>query len=129
MSPLAALVLLAALDGGAHGAPPRVAVEPPGFDFGRLVAGRTVTKEIVVRNHGGRPLQVESISTTCGCTVVGAYGRELAPGARTAVRISFTAPDTPGRTEKSVLVKTNDPDRPSVEVKLAAEVVPPSRRK
>lgn len=127
MTLLAAALLLALADGGAAVPPPRVAVEPSRFDFGRLLAGRTVSKELVVRNHGGRTLEIRSVSTDCGCTVVGAFRKALAPGGRSAVRVSFTAPDAPGRTEKRVVVKTNDPDRPAVEVTLAAEVVPPRR--
>jgi hypothetical protein len=123
---IAAALLLAVLDGGAAAAPPRLAVEPTAFDFGRVRAGRRVDKELVLRNHGGRELQIASIATTCGCTVVSDHAKTVPAGGRTVLRVAFTAPSKAGRTVKSVLVKTNDPERPTVEVKLSAEVVAPA---
>jgi Protein of unknown function (DUF1573) len=123
VSVLALAALLAVLDGGAAAPPPRAVLEPPGFDFGRLRPGRRVEKDLVLRNNGGRDLDVLAVSTTCGCTVVSGYAKSVPPGGRTVLRVAFTAPAQAGRTVKSVLVKTNDPERPAVEVKLAAEVV------
>jgi hypothetical protein len=98
-------------------------VEPAAFDFGRIRAGRRVDKELVLRNHGGRELEIVSVATTCGCTVVSDYARTIPAGGRTVLRVAFTAPAQAGKTVKSVLLKTSDPDRPTVEVKLSADVV------
>ena len=120
----AALVLaLFTVDGGAAKEPPRAVVEPAAFDFGRLRSGRRVEKELVLRNHGGRPLEVIDVATDCGCTLVSGYAKTVDPGGRTVLRVAFTAPDQPGRTTKRVLVKTNDPQRAGIEVTLSADVV------
>jgi len=114
----------------ADGSGARLVVDPPSFDFGSALAGRALHKEFVLRNIGGAPLVIDKVSTTCGCTVASGYDTRLAPGGRTVLRVTFTTPPRPlGRTEKSVLVKSNDAAQPILEIKVAATVVaPPSPR-
>lgn len=106
---------------------PRVAVEPPSFDFGNVRAEKTLQKELVLRNFGDAFLVIKKVSTTCGCTVAGAYLKRVAPGASTTLRIAFTTPAAAGRTEQTVTLETNDPERPKVDVKVAATVVAPRK--
>ena len=117
---LAALTPLAGADGPAGA---RLAVEPSAFDFGRVRPEKTLQKELRLRNFGDAELVIRKVSTTCGCTVAGAYLKRVAPGASTTLRISFTTPAAAGRTEQTVSIETNDPERPKVEVKVAATVV------
>ena len=106
----------------------RIVVEPATFDFGRVRATRAVEKEFLVRNHGRADLVIESVASSCGCTAVITDATTVKPGRTTSLRVTFTAPDTPGRLIKSVLVKSNDPVRPTVEIKIEATVVAaPSR--
>lgn len=106
---------------GAAGA--RLAVEPPSFEFGNVRPEKTLRKELVLRNFGDAELVIKKVSTTCGCTVAGAYAKRVAPGASTTLRIAFTTPAAAGRTEQTVTIETNDPERPKVDVKVAATVV------
>ena len=46
----------------------------------------------------------------------------MKPGGSTPLRVTLTAPDEAGRLQKSVLIKSNDPARPSVEVKIEATI-------
>ena len=126
---LAALVVLgAAACAGANGARgPRLAVEPASFDFGNVRPARTLQKEVALRNFGDTPLEIEKVSTSCGCTVVGAYATRIAPGEGTTLRVSFTTPETPGRAEETVRIQTSDPERPVAEVKVSATVVAEKR--
>jgi uncharacterized protein DUF1573 len=121
---LAAPAALAAAD-GFTGA--RLAVEPPSFDFGNVRPEKTLRKDLVLRNFGTAELKITKVSTTCGCTVAGAYRKSVAPGASTTLRISFTTPTAAGRTEQTVTIETNDPERPKVEVKVSATVVDPRK--
>ena len=106
---------------GAVGA--RLAVEPSSFDFGNVRPEKTLLKELALRNFGDAVLVINKVSTTCGCTVAGAYTKRVAPGASTVLRIAFTTPSVAGRTEQTVAIETNDPERPRVEVKVVATVV------
>ena len=110
---------------------PRLAVDPPSFDFGSALPGKSLHKEFVLRNIGGAPLVIDKVSTTCGCTVATGYETRIPPGGRTVLRVTFTTPARPpGRTEKSVLVRSNDGEKPIFEIKVAATVVttPPRPR-
>ena len=48
---------------------PRIAVEPPAFDFGSALPEKRSQKEFTLRNLGDEDLVIENVSTTCGCTV------------------------------------------------------------
>jgi hypothetical protein len=105
---------------------PRIAVEPPLFDFGKVLPQKSVSREFVIRNFGKQDLLVDKVSTSCGCTVTDPPppGKMvLKPGARQPLRVTLTTPANPGRLSKSVLVKSNDPDCAVFEIKLMATVV------
>ncbi len=102
---------------------PRIAVEPAGFDFGAVRADRTVDKEFVIRNFGDAPLVISSVTTSCGCTVAKGWSPTVAAGSTTPLRVSLSVGRTPGPQIKSVVVKSNDPARRTLEIKLQATVV------
>jgi Protein of unknown function (DUF1573) len=122
---LALLVAPSLRADGSAGA--RLAVEPAAFDFGKVRPEKTLLKELMLRNFGDAELVIKKVSTTCGCTVAGAYLTRVAPGASTTLRIAFTTPAVPGRTQQTVAIETNDPERPRVEVKVSATVVAPRK--
>jgi uncharacterized protein DUF1573 len=101
---------------------PRIVVEPASFEFGTVKAGRAVDKEFVVRNHGRAELVIESVKTSCGCTAALTDSTTVKPGGSTPLRVTLTAPAEPGRLEKSVLIKSNDPAHSTVEVKITATI-------
>jgi hypothetical protein len=121
------LVAHAAFAGADGGAGARLAVEPPSFDFGNVRPEKTLQKDLVLRNFGDAVLVIKKVATTCGCTVAGAYQKQVAPGGSTNVRIAFTTPAAAGRTEQTVSIETNDPARPRFDVKVAATVVAPRK--
>jgi hypothetical protein len=101
---------------------PRIAVEPAQFDFGTVLVGRIVDKEFVIRNIGAAELTLTSVTPTCGCTVVDGYAKSIKPGGSTPLRVRLTASERPGRMQKAVLVKSNDPAKPNLEIKIEANV-------
>jgi hypothetical protein len=129
-----ALVLAAASGGWAFSADspavspspaaaPRIVVEPGSFEFGTVRAGRAVQKEFLVRNHGRTDLLIHKVVSSCGCTAALTDSQTVKPGGSTPLRVTFTAPEEPGHLQKSVLLQSNDPLRPSLEVKIEATVV------
>jgi hypothetical protein len=102
---------------------PRIRVEPEGFDFGRVRPRRTLRKEFRLLNLGDRDLVIERISRSCGCTAATADELTLAPGASTPLRVAVETRDSSGPVEHQVLVRTNDPETPSLEIRLRATVV------
>jgi hypothetical protein len=122
-----ALAALVALTAGADDKPtaaPRIRVEPESFDFGKALPGKTLRKDFTIRNFGDVELVIEGVSTTCGCTAaLSAQGR-VAPGGRTALRVTFETRNYSGTVERQVLVRSNDPKTPLVQVRVSATVAP-----
>jgi hypothetical protein len=116
------VVLLAAAPLRAQ-AVPRLAVDPETFSFGRVLASRTLHKEFVVRNWGDQDLVIEKISTSCGCTAALAAARIVRPGRSTVLRVKIDTRRDLGRVVRSVVLKTNDPAKPLLELKLDLTVV------
>ncbi len=116
-----AAALLLATAAGAEDAPaPRIRVDPQDFDFGNVLPEKTLRKEFTIRNFGSAPLEVESVSTTCGCTAALVGKKTVAPGGSTPMQVTFETRRFSGKVERKVLVRSNDPKTPLVEVKLAA---------
>ena len=117
------IVAATAVAGADARAGARLAVEPAGFDFGRVRAEKLLQKDLAMRNFGDAELVIAKVSTTCGCTLAGGYRKRIAPGASTTLRISFTTPVAAGPTAQTVTIETNDPEHPKVDVKVKATVV------
>lgn len=105
---------------------PRIAVEPTVFDFGKAQQEKTLEKEFTVRNLGNEDLVIESVSTTCGCTVAEGYSKLIKPGASTPLRVKLQTRTSFGRMSRSVLIKSNDPSGRPLELKVEATVERPT---
>ncbi len=119
----AALLLATAAAWAEEAVPaPRIRVEPEGFDFGKVLPEKTLRKEFTIRNFGDAPLELESVSTTCGCTAALAGAKRVEPGGSTPLRVTFETRRFSGKVERKVLVRSNDPKTPLLEVRLGATV-------
>jgi hypothetical protein len=103
---------------------PRIAVEPTSFDFGSALPQKTLTKEFSLKNLGSAELVIESVSTTCGCTVGQLETRTLKPGMSVPLRVSLETRSYSGALQRAVLIRSNDPTRGLLEVKVQANVQP-----
>ena len=108
---------------------PRISVEPATFDFGRVLQQRTLQKEFKVRNFGGADLLIEGVSTTCGCTTTDSAGQPilnkvLKPGGSMPMTVKLETRTAEGKLSRSVLIRSNDPAKPMLELKVEATVVP-----
>jgi uncharacterized protein DUF1573 len=106
---------------------PRVSVDPISFDFGRAVQNKTLQKEFNVRNFGDEDLVIEGVTTTCGCTAafMDEDGKVMKPGTSRPLRVTLQTREYSGKVARTVLVRTNDPTRKLVEIKVEATVVRP----
>jgi hypothetical protein len=107
---------------------PRIAVDPPSFDFGRTLPQKALTREFSLRNFGDQDLLIESVSTSCGCAVADTLAKKvLKPGGSHPLRVTLTTPQGTGPIVKSVVVRSNDPTRPLLEIKLKTTVAAEAR--
>jgi hypothetical protein len=107
---------------------PRIAVEPQGFDFGRALQQKTLTKEFVLHNFGNEELVIQGVDTTCGCTVAELVDKTIKPGGSTALRVNLETRTALGKIERTVMIRSNDPSKASYPFKLQAEVVAETAR-
>ena len=130
MKGLALAVLLLAPPSPEPPAPPapRLAVEPAAFDFGRVLPERTLRRQFSLRNFGSADLAIENVSTTCGCTAALLDDKVLKPGGRATLRVTFETRNYSGKVRRSVLIKSNDPQHPTAEIKLEATVTPEEKK-
>jgi hypothetical protein len=101
---------------------PRIRVEPAGFDFGKALPGKTLRKEFTLKNFGDAELVIDKVTTTCGCTAALTADNKLKPGASTVLRVTLETRTYTGKLERYVLVRSNDPTTPLVQVKVSATV-------
>jgi hypothetical protein len=101
---------------------PVLSVPQPGYDFGTIVQGETVYHRFVFSNTGDKPLVVEKISSSCGCTAALASAKVLAPGESGEIQTSFDSARFRGEIGKTVYLYTNDPARPMVQMQIKGTV-------
>jgi hypothetical protein len=103
---------------------PKISVEPASFDFGKALPGKTLEKQFSIRNFGEADLVIEQITTTCGCTaaLLDQGQKVIKPGESGQLRVRLETRDYSGRVVRSVLVRSNDPAKNVLEVKVEATV-------
>lgn len=104
--------------------PPRLTLEPEKIEIGRVKAGESAAFRTTMRNGGGLPLQILHVEPDCGC-VNPRFPATVPAGTEAMLEGVFEPQATwSGRVEKKLKIRTNDPARPEVIVRLAAEVIP-----
>jgi Protein of unknown function (DUF1573) len=104
---------------------PKIAVEPPTFDFGKALQNKTLQKEFSIRNYGTQDLTIENVTTTCGCTAALTESKTVKPGGSTPLRVSLQTRSYTGKLVRKVMVRSNDPSKGLLEVQVEANVVAP----
>lgn len=95
------------------------------FDFGAVGADAVVRREFLVLNEGSAALVIFGAYTTCGCTTADLTASVIPPGKASRVTVIFDAGFHPvsGQTvRRGLILETNDPNRPQVEIWVQAAV-------
>lgn len=108
---------------------PDIDVTPLEVDFGKLavIDAETVSETVTIANVGEGDLHILSIELDSAESnfEVGAVGSVLVPaGSQTELAVSYT-PSTAAADEDTVLITSDDPDEPVVEVLLLGEGIAP----
>jgi len=102
---------------------PQIEVNSTTFDFGEVWQGEPVKGEIQVKNTGTAPLVLD-VKSSCGCAVPTRPKSPLAPGEATSFTISYDTMKRRGLAHQTVTLTSNDPARPSVEIRVEGNVKP-----
>ncbi len=97
---------------------PRIAVDPPRHDFGRVKPGQIMEVDFTIENQGGRTLILESPTASCGCQKPSLDRSSVEPGERATLHVRQEAQDKPGAFNHAIFVKSNDPATSDVLVPL-----------
>jgi hypothetical protein len=104
-------------------AAPKMEVSPETKDAGTVAKGQVVDAVFVVKNTGGSDLIISDARPSCGCTVA-SFDKVIKAGGEGKIHSSVDTKSFSGPISKSVLVVSNDPDRPQVNLFIKALVKP-----
>lgn len=123
------LLGLAVLLTACAGNQPEVSLETTEFDFGDVVNGEIVSRDLMVRNTGTANLVVDTVTTTCGCTTGSLEPMTIPAGGEATLHIEFDTgahgPELTGQVMRQVILISNDPQTPEATVAFTANVLPP----
>ena len=96
-------------------------VTSPAVDFGALDVGDSETAEVVIRNTGAATLEgTISLEDDSGAFEVFGSTLNVAPNSNSSVVVSFDALDENQLYEANIVLNTNDPAQPVINIPLSA---------
>lgn len=107
----------------ATSASPKIEVLPETKDAGTVAKGHVVDATFVVKNTGGADLVISDARPSCGCTVA-SFDRVIKPGAEGKIHSSVDTKSFSGPISKSIVIHSNDPERPQMNLFIKAMVKP-----
>ena len=109
--------------GKSSAAAPKIEVTPETKDAGTVPKGQMIESTFVVKNNGTADLIISDARPGCGCTVA-SFDKVVKPGAEGKVVSSVDTKNFSGPISKSILLVSNDPDRPQLNLFIKAMVKP-----
>lgn len=76
-------------------------------NLGKIIEGQKVAVAFRFRNSGDKPLIIESVQPSCGCTVADYPKEPIAPGAEGEISGTFNSEGREGLQHKELTVKAN----------------------
>jgi hypothetical protein len=126
---LISLFIFAVLLTACGGSQPEVDLETAEFDFGDVVNGVIMEKDLRVSNIGKTDLVVDTVTTTCGCTTANLDSMTIPAGGTATLHIEFDSgahgPDLTGHIMRQVILFSNDPVQPEATLAFIANILPP----
>lgn len=104
-------------------AAPRMTIVEPIKDFGTVAKGEVLTYQFQIKNTGDQDLEILKVQPACGCTVA-KYDAVIKPGETGMVEAAVKTETFQGPISKPVTIQTNDPDMPTAQVSIRANVKP-----
>jgi len=106
------------------GTGPKISFDSETHDFGEVVHGTSPKTEFRFTNSGDEKLLIKRLASDCGCTKGIRGDREVSPGSSSTITAQIhTDGLPPGRHGNTIMVKSNDPKRPAVQLQLTYTVV------
>lgn len=107
---------------------PQMAIETGDANWGHVINGEILSRDLTVSNDGAAPLVIESIVTSCSCTTAKLSPMTIEPGAQGTLHIEFDSgahgPELTGELMRQVFITSNDPQQPEAQIDFTIFVDP-----
>lgn len=91
-------------------------------NFDVVEEGTLIRHDFKFKNTGKSDLIIRKINASCGCTTIAPSKTVIKPGESSSLTASFRTQGYTGRQSKTITVITNDPEKPSVVLRLTGTV-------
>lgn len=102
---------------------PNIEFEKMTFDGGNVIEGEKVEYVYSFTNTGKQDLVIESVKASCGCTATAPKDKVIKSGESSEIVATFDSRGRTGKQNKSITVKSNDPDESALVLRFSVEVV------
>ena len=92
------------------------------YDAGTVIEGEKVEIVFPFTNTGKSDLVIESVKASCGCTASTPKDTVIPAGGTSEIRATFDSRGREGNQNKSITVRSNDPDQGTLILRLMVEV-------
>jgi len=92
-------------------------------DFGIVEQGPILEYSFRFTNDGDKPLVIEKVQPSCGCTGATTDGKnEYSKGESGEIKITFNTQGRESHQEKHIAVMTNDTENPKKDLKFSCDI-------
>lgn len=98
--------------------------EPNLIEFGTLREGPPVKKMVTLTNHGGTPVMISNVTTSCSCTTTVLEKNSLQPGESAGLEITYNTYKFPGKFQKYVNVSWGNEEAEKAVITMVGMVDP-----
>lgn len=114
----------------------KIVLEKTVIDFGKILDTAEVNGQVMISNPGPGPLTIQTVSTSCGCTVGSIGDRELKPGEGTnlnfviepgksaPLKVKFNPHGKSNSISQRVTILSDDPQTPTTGLDVRAFINP-----
>ncbi|MFG0252986.1 MAG: DUF1573 domain-containing protein [Phycisphaerales bacterium JB038] len=102
---------------------PKIVVEQTELDLGKVPDDRMAETVLRFSNQGEGTLTMRPIRCSCGCTAAKLEKTIYEPGEAGEVTIRFNPSGRRGKQQKTCTLMSNDPQSPSITIKLTCDVM------
>lgn len=110
-----------------YAAAPGIVAVPPSYDFGDIYQeDGPVSTTIIIENVSEQPVNINRLSTSCGCTTAEMDISPLAPAEKRSMKVTFdpmTHPNQTGKIIRVIYLQTSDPVLPELEIEILGNVI------
>ena len=92
-------------------------------DYGKITEGQKLEVLFRFKNTGDKPLVIEGVHPSCGCTVADPPKEPIAPGGEGEIKGAFDSNGKSGQQHKTISVKANTRGSDTHELTFTVEVL------